>query len=723
MKLLRARFENFRLLRDLKLEFRTTPEKRLTVIRAANESGKTTILHGLRWALYGDDALPGRKDFRLHPIDWDGPTPATITVTIDFEITKHRFSGDQRIDKRKRYQLVRTVTEDVELPWRDPSTVKLFEITSTGTKSVPFPEVVVKQELLPPELRDVFFTDGDRALRFIEADVTLSTKRQRVEQAIRSLLGLGILERAVQHVKNARADANRQAKTLNPAGNLGQVASRLEQLFTERDCLQNKLDDTNSQLVAFDERQTKLGRQISLALAEGDKDELRRELTRVKETIERLDKDGHEARAKHSKLFRTRAVADGLLTTRISGAYQLLEQLRDRGKIPNATIPVLEDRLETGTCICGEALDASDPAGAVRHRHITKLIAASRHTDEIQRIVTELYYREMVQSDDNSRDGKTWLASYTDIARNRDQVDKDRKDAGQRLRSLEAKLDALPNTDIKALRRIQSQYKDQHDRCLEQKGVLTAKLERNQDDREQFEEKRKRLLQAEKKGDRVRAQLAITDDIVQVLEAAERRIKTEELRKVSEVMNTLFLRMIGADSREVTDGEADQQRSIIRRAEINDTFDILVYGPHGRQLNPDRDLNGASRRALTLAFILALTKVSKVEAPNVIDTPLGMTSGFVKRSVLQIAATESRQLILFLTHDEIAGCEDILDELAATVVTLTNPVHYPKILVHPPGVTVRKILLCECNHRTVCRTCRRKDLDNMQGVNQHEGDV
>ena len=67
-------------------------------------------------------------------------------------------------------------------------------------------------------------------------------------------------------------------------------------------------------------------------------------------------------------------------------------------------------------------------------------------------------------------------------------------------------------------------------------------------------------------------------------------------------------------------------------------------------LDPDNDLNSASRRALTLAFILALTKVSGVEAPNVIDTPLGTMSGYVKLSVLQTAIRESYQLILFLTR-------------------------------------------------------------------------
>jgi DNA sulfur modification protein DndD len=159
------------------------------------------------------------------------------------------------------------------------------------------------------------------------------------------------------------------------------------------------------------------------------------------------------------------------------------------------------------------------------------------------------------------------------------------------------------------------------------------------------------------------------------------------------------MEMIGADP---------EQGAIIRRAEISPDFDILVFGPNDRALNPDRDLNGASRRALTLSFILALTKVSEVEAPNVIDTPLGMTSGYVKRSVLRTAIRESAQLVLFLTHDEITGCEEIIDEAAGVVVTLTNPAHFPKMLVNDPRVTERKILLCDCDHRTECRLCQRR---------------
>ena len=135
---------------------------------------------------------------------------------------------------------------------------------------------------------------------------------------------------------------------------------------------------------------------------------------------------------------------------------------------------------------------------------------------------------------------------------------------------------------------------------------------------------------------------------------------------------------------------------------------FLSIGPNDRSLNPDRDLNGASRRALTLAFILALTKVSEVEAPNVIDTPLGMMSGYVKRSVLKTAIRESSQLILFLTRAEIADCEEILDAEAGQVITLTNPAHYPRMLVNDPQVKARKVLRCDCNHREECRLCQRQ---------------
>ena len=701
MKLLRAQFQNFRLLRDLDLEFSTDPDRKLTVIRAANESGKTTILHGLQWALYGDTALPGKgEDFRLHPIDWhvsDGKR-VPITATVEFELTSHsRMLGKTR-EIRRRYRLVRSAFEEVDSEaHRSASTVRLFALNDTGASPIEAPEALINDEL-PPELREVFFTDGDRALSFIEADVTLSTKRERVQRAIRSLLGLGVIDDAIKHVRKSAAEVNKKAKQVGTGSELNNIASQLETIGDDIEKLDADLQDAKQQFGAFDEKINETERKITAALQKGDKDKLRKDLDQVKDEIRRLDGQIEIANKEHSTLFRSRSIATDLLQPVLDLAFGKLEALHDQGKIPNTTIPVLQDRLSAEICICGETLEPSDPGGKKRRINIQKLIEDSQHADEVQKIITDLYYGAKPVQISGGAGSSAWLEDYKKIVHRRDGIQTLRDEAGRKFRALEKQLDSLPDTDIQGLREIRRQYTDQRDRCLSKQSSVETQLMGLQREREKLEVERDRLLRAQKRGARILAELEVTQDVMKVLQSAYERITNEELQKVSELMNNIFLEMIGADP---------EQGAIIRRAEISREFDIIVYGPNDRTLNPDRDLNGASRRALTLAFILALTKVSEAEAPNVIDTPLGMTSGFVKRSILRTAVRESAQLILFLTHDEVAGCEEIIDDAAAVVFTLTNPAHYPKMLVNDPGVEKRMVLRCGCDHRNECQLCRR----------------
>ena len=115
------------------------------------------------------------------------------------------------------------------------------------------PEALINEEL-PPELREVFFTDGDRALSFIEADVALSTKRVRVQRAIRSLLGLGVIEDAIRHVRKSAAEVNKKAKQIGSGSELNRVASRLEAIGNDLEKLDADLEDAKQQFSAFDEK-------------------------------------------------------------------------------------------------------------------------------------------------------------------------------------------------------------------------------------------------------------------------------------------------------------------------------------------------------------------------------------------------------------------------------------------------------------------------------------
>ena len=702
MKLLRAEFENFRLLRDLELIFSTDSERNLTVIRAANETGKTTILTALQWALYGDDALPGKwTKYRLHPIDWNAEKSqrVPVTVTVDFEVTKWRKGSRGMIESRQQYRIVRSAFEEIRgTKWsRQPSTVRLYLLTNKGAEPIDTPEVYVNDEL-PPELREVFFTDGDRALSFIEADVAVSTKRQRVQNAIRSLLGLRIIEDAISHVTKSASEANKKAKKLQNFGDLNTIAT---QLITIEDDIEKKLveyDDAKEQFAAFDEKYNSIDRKIAEALQKGDKEKLKKRLESVIREKKQLDNRIESAEKDHLALFKNDALAIDLLSPVLDDAFQKLADLHDQGKIPNTTIPVLEERLNQEKCICGETLDENDPDGKRRRLYIQNLIDDSKHADEIQIIITDLYFGSKALQKSPEQKESLWLQEYKRVVENRDGLSDLRDEAGVKERAIELEISKLPDADIQGLRETKTKYKEQRDRFLQRKSSLETQLVTLNRDRSFLVLERDRLLRIQDKGTRVLSELAVTQDIISVLQNSYNKITNEELVRVSEQMNEVFLEMIGADP---------EQFAIIRRAEISKEFDIIVYGPQGRTLNPDRDLNGASRRALTLAFILSLTLVSEVEAPNVIDTPLGMMSGYVKRSVLRTAIQKSAQLILFLTHDEIAGCEEILDEAAGIVVTLTNPSHYPKMLVNDPHFTEQTILSCDCTHRDECQLCAR----------------
>ena len=703
MKLIRAEFENFRLLRHLDLDFSTDSTKKLTVIRAENETGKTTILNGIQWALYGDDALLGRgRDYRLHPIDWevsDGEQ-VPISVQVDFEITKFRRGSKGLIETKEQYRIIRSAYETLSgvKQSRTRSTVRLFELTDRGSEPIEPPEALIHEEL-PPELREVFFTDGDRALNFIEAAGSETAKRKRVEKAIRSLLGLGVIDDALDHVRKTGSEINKAAKAIGTDETLTQITARLEQIETESEELEEKIEDSKLQFASFDQKLSDIQKEIEAALIRGDREKLKSDIGQVKQQLEKIDKLQTRAVKEHSGLFKSPLLLHDLLAPVLKTGLEKLNELEAQGKLPNATIPVLEERLKATTCICGESLNPSDTDGKNRRDHIQCLIDESRKVDALQGRITDLYYSSRFLRQENVSDSERWVTKYDEVIERRYQLESVRDEQGKKFKALEVQLDGIPDTDIQGLRAIQRDYKNQRDRFNTDWIKYETQLEETKKEHRSLVVQRKNLLRQQRKGARILARLEVVSDVESVLKNSYNRMTNEELAKVSRLMNAIFLEMIGADP---------EQGAIIRKAEINDDFDILVYGPNDRPLNPDRDLNGASRRALTLAFILALTKVSEVEAPNVIDTPLGMMSGYVKRSVLKTAIRESSQIVLFLTRSEIADCEEILDAEAGRVITLTNPAHYPRMLVNDPQVKERKVLRCECNHRQECGLCQRQ---------------
>ena len=424
---------------------------------------------------------------------------------------------------------------------------------------------------------------------------------QRVKEAIRSLLGFSIVERALQHSRDVSLRLNRKVrKDARGRQDLQAVSDELNSLHEQIGIREASVAQAITVRDNLDDHAKGADRELAAALRKGNKEELEGQRQTAIRNRKSAERDADQAARDQANLFRSELLGKHFLSGPFAVAKNVLDGLREQGKIPNQTIPVLEDRLNQPTCICGESLAQDDLNGDRRRTHIQHLIAESRKSDAIQEKVTELYFgaQELLRPIQD----QTWSDEYSSVLERRMRANERRERSGEEEAAIDAKIAVLPDADVRQLRIARDRFREQLLDAERDVGRLETLLETERRDVKRLEGERGKLLQRDDKSKRISAELAVAQDLQEVLTSALETMRTRELQRVSDRMNDIFLKMIGADA---------AQRAIIRRATITPEFRILVFGLHDNRLDPSLDLNGASRRALTIAFILALTQVSE----------------------------------------------------------------------------------------------------------------
>lgn len=707
MKLIAAKISNFRLLKALELDFSTESDKKLTVVRAANETGKTTCLNALLWCLYGSKALPQKGHYSLFPSDdKEKLDKVEISVEIDFEVELVESSqrGGTAV-KKNRYKLERSCREYSEPKngqFREHEDHKLWKFSPNGVERVSDSQVKsIIEATLPESLRNVYFTDGDSAMSFIEAAASQGQKRQRVESAIQSLLGLTVLDSTVKHLSATAKRFSQEVDNTDYAKEIEDLNDKIASYEDDIEEWTDELESAREEIKDLDDRLRQVNSKREELLKLGNKSSLVERKNKAQRVIEDQQKNEKISYKRLAQLAYGGPATKALLEEPLSAAQAKLNGLNKTKQLPKVNIPILEELLERTSCFCGSELDGVTSSGVSRREAIKKSIEDSRESDAVQEAGTSLFYA--IRSIDSSSASKSWIETYSSLMEELQHCSNTITKTEEELEEIEVEIKALDDSQLQELTQHKSKLEESHRIALSKEARKSSHIE----------EKQERKADAEFSLSRLRAKLGktnnsaltwdLTKEVREIFKLIIERLKKDELTKVSTEMNRIFLAMIGQ--------EESNERSLIHRAELTEEFDIVVYGPNNHLLNPDQDLNGASRRAITLSFILALTKVSEVEAPNIIDTPLGMMSGYVKQSVLLNIVKEGSQPILFLTHDEIKGVEDLIDRYAGKVFTLTNPTHFPTMLANKPPENVVSVIRCECNHHSSCSICERKLLE------------
>ena len=394
-----------------------------------------------------------------------------------------------------------------------------------------------------------------------------------------------------------------------------------------------------------------------------------------------------------------------VIEDRLSAGIGLLENLADRNVIPGTSIEVLRDRLELAECICGESLEM----GTEHRAHVAGLVAEQEVVAPRRARQTETWHHarrshavhasRVQEGRGFSEARKSNLAEYTEV----------RHRLGAKSGDLKAEKERRGLIDKEEVARLTTRV-TRNERKLQDRqteiGRLNGQIDGAATSVAQWEAEYRKAEESALVGGRLRVKREVTEELMRIADGILRILKTEWIQIVSDRMNELFLEIVGSDP--------DAEVSVFKRVFINDRFDIVAEGSEGRTLDPDFELSGAQQRALTLAFIWALMEVAGREAPRIIDTPLGMTSGGVKQRVVTMITTPRSegsadfQVVLLMTRSEIRDLEQLLDERVGVALTLSCSKDYPKDLVNDWGVPRPIVRRCDCGHREVCRICQRR---------------
>ncbi len=709
MKLRKLKAKNFKLLADVAIEFSADPQRPLTVVRAENGSGKTSLLYALLWGFYGSRGLPdSSRDLGLSPSHWKPDLPCDVSVRIEFESTDiEEFAGETR-SITTRYVLTRSAVEtrrQASEVNRQREVLVVHSFSDAGAEKLEHATArALIRRLAPDQLSNIFFTDGDAVQRFITGDLGSRARQSAVHDAIKSLLGLDSLRLAASDLAKAQKTFKRRQSQTPGADVLKILFDEHEKTTDEELELRERAEAlgerVNNVTEAIERRESRLYELQGL----GDIERIKKQRNTAKSTLnsaliqlDRLKRDQRD-------LMKSEKLSWALMGEFLSNGTKAVEDLAGRGVIPGISLEVLRDRLALERCICGESLQKGSP-----HRlEVETLLAEQGQVDiERQRLTVLLHHARPLRAawSEAVTEHDTWIDELSAVEKARAAVEKQVTEQTDVLKECEESMRRLEEAEVDRLLEELGRDRKQRELFLTDDRELRVRLDALQSQLADLDSRYQKAKNQVEVGNELQDRIDVTEDLLRLVRQTLDTLEGEYLIRASTRMNELFMEIAGSTP--------EVPRAVFNEVRITPTYEIEVLsGGHGRTLDPDFEINGASKRALTLSFIWALMEVAEVPAPRIIDTPLGMTSGGVKTRFVDLLTKPSGndfQVVLLMTRSEISHVEKLLDQRAGVIQTMSCSKDYPVDLLNEWGGENATVTVCDCNHRQACDVCARRD--------------
>ena len=628
MKLKRLELKNFRqFFGTQEVFFAQEQPDNVTVIHGDNGAGKTTLLNAFTWLFYDDVSLPQpdkiATERALAEAEPDGKVRTRVSLEFAHDEAHYTAVRWQVFQKQGADDLAGRLVEDK---------VELEYIDSHGNHQERKNPNSAMQQILPQRLREIFFFDGEDI-----SELTSDDGQDRVQEAIRNIMGLEILERTIHHLGEAEG---RFEDTIKEYG-----SSELSAIIDEKNECQSQIAAKQKEMQNIKQSQEAAREELEevndklAGLEESGK--LQRDRERVEDNIEEVEKDIAERNEEIAGEIAEAGYIPFAMDA-VEETGRMLQKKRDKGEIPSDIKPTfVDDLLDIEECICGRPLGhdsrARDEVAGWRDN-----VGSSELENAAMRIVGRL-------SEIGHRQSELHESVDTLMDRRGDKSDR-RRQLIEQLDEINAELDGIETENIAGLEDRRKELKAGIVRFTEQIGAIKSEIESLEETKSKIEKKRTKAKEKNQTADLARRRAETASYVGGQIEDLFEKFQDKVRSNVNDRVNETFRSVIEKDYYE----QIGENYSLKILKDVGDTEEEAVAKSTGE------------RQVASLSFISSLVSLAKERYesdkdssyftggiyPMLMDSPFGYLDPTYQQRISRTLPEMGEQVIVLVTESQ-----------------------------------------------------------------------
>jgi DNA sulfur modification protein DndD len=635
MRLISIQLNNYRSYYGVhELEFASSQDENVTLIHGAMGAGKTKLFSAIQWCFYGeeeyDEANTVNKDI-MNSIALANSKEGDSIDTHVKVVFKHDLN---------KYHVTRKFAAFNGAAENHDSLTMLKEEGVGDPESVSEPELEMNS-ILSKKLRKYFMFDGEKIQNYSKCG-----HEMEIQDAIKGLLGFDDIEDTIETLEKIDAEYNKNIRKSTKSKELQDVISKIETAVKAISKLAGSIRKNKEEISKGQKLIQKLEKeQASIAKA---KEYVQKEIE-LKEQLEGVKVRQEDIRAELSRCTEQMYVT--MMNDIFDDVLNIYSSLEQKGEIPAPIrAEFIKLILENEACICKRPLKKGVDDTAIQE--LTALF--SKQNTELHNLVTKIPL-DIANLKFESRETKANLRQKISEDHDAQSVS---SDIAEKLKEIS---DFLKNSDVEMI------AMKEKEKMVVEKMISDERVEeiRNVLDKEKLEEDLKidektknKLLDNEVENEGLRKYQSYTKQIMSELNKLYGIYENETKEKVRSETQSIFSSFMW---------KKDHYKDVI----MQDNYVLDIYDRNGRLAR--EGLSAGERQCFSLAFVIALARVTGKDAPFIVDTPLGRISKDPGEPIdprVQILKTLPElleQIILFVTYEEIRIGDETEEAISKSV--------------------------------------------------------